>query len=141
MSGDGRIINTYNQIDEGDVFIAYQPEGPLVNGRCWYVVGKGFKTDPDSPWYAHGHKSFPLKGDGRGWRGDPALDEAKAWAGEHYGITNWRKNGLGDYIDADKEYPDLEMDVENARKTKEGMDRRARERRERRQKGRSGGPR
>jgi hypothetical protein len=138
-STHGRIIHTFDQVAQGDVYVSYQPAGPFTFPG-WYVIGKDFKTAPDAPWEDHGSKGFTLEGDGRGWRSDPALSKALAWACQHYGIINWQKNGLGDYIDADKVHPDLEMDVEAERNARESMERRKRTRRERRQKGVEGGP-
>jgi hypothetical protein len=105
-------INTWDQIGSGGVFIsrAYSP-GRARDFKGWHVVGVGFRTDPDAAWYDNGCKTF-LADLGEKDRGKAALERAKRWAGERYGIGGWKRNGAGDYIPADDAYPPLRSEVE-----------------------------
>jgi hypothetical protein len=70
-----------------DVYIDYRPQDHLIGAR-WQVISPSHKTDPDGHWMNHGAKSFHV------WnRRDRAaiLEDAKAWAAEHYGVTEWAK--------------------------------------------------
>lgn len=130
--GETVAINTFDQVDQGDVYITYIPEDHFGRGRAWRVIGKGHKTDLGSAWTDHGNKTFDLEGDGRGWKSDPALQRAKTWASKRYGVRNWRKNGMEDWVDADKDYPPLRRELEAQERTRETNARRNERRRERR---------
>ena len=98
--------NTWEQVNVGDVFITYHPSqsrSPIPSYSA--VHRKGYKTDPGAQWFYNGNKAFSGKK-------KESLERAKAWAGERYGIKNWRRNSCGDWIDADKKYLPLKRDVE-----------------------------
>ncbi len=94
-------INTNDQLAHGEVAITYHraPTGRMGYADCnkSVVWRKGFKTDPKGPHYNHGNKTFV------GNRTE-SLPQAMAWAGERYGIKEWKRNGMGDYVDASKDY-------------------------------------
>lgn len=92
-------INTWEQVGPGGVFVGYRAGSRGVVAGS-YVVQVGEKTDPTGPWYNNGHKTFSGKR-------DESLPLALAWASERFGIKNWRRNAMGDYIDADKQYAKL----------------------------------
>lgn len=100
-----RIINSHDQIDAGDVYIAKSysvGRDPRFNG--WNIVGKGFDTDPDAPWYRYNKKHFSKFEDGND-RGKAALERAKQWVAENYGDRKWKRNKMGEYVDA--KYPPI----------------------------------
>jgi hypothetical protein len=94
-------INSHDQIDKGDVYIsrAYsKSRSPYFTG--WKVVGNGFNTDTENGyWNNYGCIQFSSWED-HGDRGKAALERAKAWANENYGERKWKRNSMGDYVDA-----------------------------------------
>ena len=98
--------NTYEQVGEGGVFITYMPrEARRVLPNRAMVYRVGYKTAPKAPWYDHGNKSFV--GNMR-----ESVPAAKAWAEERYDIKAWRRNGMGDWVDAGAAYLPLRCEVE-----------------------------
>lgn len=67
------------------VYLNYraQQNGRAFVSAAWQVIRPGYKTDPGSHWQDHGHKTF--------LRSTTAEQDAKAWAEERYGITEWAK--------------------------------------------------
>ena len=76
------------------VYLYYTPYSRLQPaGPCWRVAHIGFRTDPKSAWYNEGDKAFVPFARGK----EDALDAAKAWASERYGITEWERSGYGSH--------------------------------------------
>jgi hypothetical protein len=79
------------------VFVAYVgPDcGRGGHGAYWQVIKPGFKTDPDGPWYCHGHKTFSL------WKREEKEAkrlEAIAWASFVFKVEGeWERDPWGDY--------------------------------------------
>ena len=94
-----RIINSWDiaKISDSKIFISYS--GPTYgrgpSNANWQVIGIGFKTDPEGPWYNYGRKTFNIWGVREDKK--PQLAEAIKWASEIYGITKWEKDPFGDY--------------------------------------------
>lgn len=88
-------INTWDQVGYGGVFITYQKAEPRA---CMcsktQVIRPGLMTDPNAAWYDHGNKTFSGKM-------SVSVPAAKAWASKKYGIKKWKRNRMGDWIDAD----------------------------------------
>lgn len=84
----------------GRLFISYQSRPPGRMGTCmisgWKVVGIGFKTDPEAHFLDYGCKRFSCGSHDKETR----LAEAKAWATEKYGITEWIRDPFGAWQDA-----------------------------------------
>jgi hypothetical protein len=102
-------VNTWEQVGPGGVFVSYSPTQHRGSYAKTQVIQVGRKTDPKAPWYDNGNKSFVGQ---RKESLQPALD----WASAQFGIKRWRRNSMGDYIDADKEYLPLRQDVERRKK-------------------------
>lgn len=82
----------------GQVWIGYNTSAPRSPvGSWWAVYRRGYKTDPKGDWYRYGNKAFSAYG-----RADraPKLAAAQAWAGERYGIQEWKRTPFGSYGDA-----------------------------------------
>lgn len=107
------IINTYGQLKaaseagfdkRGLVAVGYygRPSGRMGIGQVskWQVSSPFFQTDPNAPWYDYGNKAFPLYGNGETphQRKMNTLAKAQAWAESEYGIKEWVKNRMGDYV-------------------------------------------
>lgn len=79
----------------GAVWLSYHARDVRgVSPAKWMVVGVGgLKTDPSGHWGDYGSKSFcgTLRSD--------ALDKAKAWATEKYGIATWERDPFGGWQD------------------------------------------
>lgn len=93
----------FNEV--GQVWIQYVAGDSGRGGRSGraQVYRRGFKTDPDGPWYDYGRKTF------NGWETPLPTDVtlrahclalAQAWAGERYGIAEWVRSPFGGYGDA-----------------------------------------
>ena len=79
---------------EPQVFIDYTPEqGRLGGGQVWRVYRVGYKTAPEEPWYNYGNKTFMVF---RVTKGE-ALEAAKAWVAERYGIQEWERSPFGSW--------------------------------------------
>src|SRR5438105_15497156 len=106
-------MNTYDQLKAAvaqqvlprgkAIGIAWQGSGDShsLSGMKWEVFSPFFKTYPTSPWYDHGCATFmSFNEEGKDWREKKAkaLTRAFAWAKKHYGITEWERNGSGDYV-------------------------------------------
>lgn len=68
--------------------------GRMARNACWQVLGVGFNTDPDAPWYNYGNKTFNVWG--RDDKESKRL-EAISWTSEKYGIAEWEKSPFGSY--------------------------------------------
>ena len=105
------VHNTHEQVGHGGVYITYAPAHSVFAGRA-RVHRVGYKTDPKpSIWYDYGNKAFLGKM-------EDSVPEAKAWAGQRYGITKWRRNGMGDWVDANADLPPLLREIERKTKAK-----------------------
>ncbi len=94
--------NSHDQVGRGGVYIHHVArEGRTPFPSRWQVIRPGYKTDPNASWYDHGRKTFTHSG---GDSKKAAFAEAQAWAGNRYGIKNWKRNGVGDYINADASF-------------------------------------
>lgn len=103
-------VNTWNQIRKGDVAVSYRrAESRSVFPSGTVVWGKGFMVNPDAKdwWNKQGNKEFS------GQRAK-SLPQALAWASEKFGIKKWRRNGMGDYVNAEAGYLPLQCEVERA---------------------------
>jgi hypothetical protein len=96
-----KIFNPHDfcKVGGGRLFISYQPrpQGRMGIGSIpgWKVVGIRFHTDPEADFLDHGCKRFTC-----GTRDKEAgLAEAKAWATEKYGITEWIRDPFGAWQD------------------------------------------
>lgn len=112
-----RVVNTWDQLRAAKaagfdskqcVAIGYAANGGRSVLPAWWAVWSPFfKTNPDGAWYEHGSKTFTM-GDGETHkeRKAAALITAQAWAAQ-YGITEWAKNRVGDYVPAaiQKQFP------------------------------------
>lgn len=76
----------------------YIDRRPAETGRAsqsaaWQVIRPGFMTNSEGHWRDYGHKTFDVF---RRNQDDAALEQAKAWAAEEFGISEWeRVVGLG----------------------------------------------
>jgi len=97
------VANFYNS-KHGQVYIAYNAadHGRGGRGASVQVMGVGFKTDPDSAWYNYDRKTFlPYNKPGTAAeRRAATVAEAKAWATERYGVTEWARDPYGCWGDA-----------------------------------------
>ncbi len=108
-AGTRPLVNTWNQLtaavaagiiaQERAVAVGYV--SPATRGAVsgWRVWSPFFKTDPAASYPWSGKKWFSPQ-PGNQWR-DPA--EPIAWAIEQYGITDWRRNRVGEYVPAEVE--------------------------------------
>lgn len=95
-----REIGLYNSHDiakkgNGKVFLSYTNNmSRWGRGKFWEVVGVGFNTNGNGPWYDYGHKTFMM------WNikeKEETLEQAKQWCLEQYGITEWEKDPFGSW--------------------------------------------
>jgi hypothetical protein len=104
-----RLINTHDQliaaveggtIEEAKaVAVSYhaKPAGRLGWGDASGALAwSPFMVLSESVWRHGGAKHFPA---GRNWR--EAVEQAKAWASEKFGITDWARNRVGDFVPAE----------------------------------------
>lgn len=100
-------INTWEQVGKGGVYISFVADSGrrgVMPSRA-HVVRPGYRTDPAAHWSDNGCKTFVGKM-------TDAVQAAKAWAGARYGITAWKRNGMGDWINADAGLLPLRCEVE-----------------------------
>ena len=89
------VFNAYEFAGHGMVFLDYRGWDSVTRvTSSWFVVRHGFVTDAKAHWSDNGCKTFP------GRKNSTALYEAKAWAGEKYGITEWAKTPYGTWMEA-----------------------------------------
>ena len=103
--------NTWEQVGKDGVYISKHysvGRDPYFCG--WQVVSTSHNTGTDEPWYNNGNKTFNAGSYEPRQRGAGALEAAKAWAAEHYGIYRWKRNAVGDYVDADANLPPIVRD-------------------------------
>lgn len=60
------------------------------------VIGLREKTNPSGWWGDCGHKTWNVSRDTKAAR----IEQAKAWASERYGITEWVRDPFGGWQDA-----------------------------------------
>lgn len=98
------VYNPHSFAGHGNVFIHYSPNevGRISRPAVWRVYRVGFKTDPGAFWMDNGSKAFQLyRYDGtHAERKIACLEEAKTWASERYGITEWARTPFGSWMDA-----------------------------------------
>ena len=118
VGGDAmsEIINTYDQLRHWKEAGIVGPIGisPAQMPKCsssggtyrngWHVFHVGKKLDPDAHFLHNGQKHFArwqVKCIGT-WREEEAavLVLAQAWCKEQFGITEWERNRMGDYVPA-----------------------------------------
>lgn len=102
-----RIFNTHDQLlaavvaktikSSQAVAVSYHGGGGRGQFSRAVAWSPCFKTDPKSHWSDHGAKSFLHFG--VTWR--ECVEQAKAWAGEKYGIGEWARNRTGDWVPAE----------------------------------------
>lgn len=104
------IVNAYEQLraavdagypKEKTLIISYARNGGRSVLPAWWSVGSPFfKTNPDGAWYEYGRQTFSLgfAEQTHSTRKASALKKAQEWAATKYGVTEWAKNRMGDYI-------------------------------------------
>jgi hypothetical protein len=94
------ICNPWNYCEAGGgyVYIDYNAATKGRGGRSAHiqVIATHGHTDVHAAWYDYGRKTWTCSQLTRAER----LDEAKAWATEKYGITDWIKDPFGGWQDA-----------------------------------------
>jgi hypothetical protein len=104
------VHNTHEQVGLGGVYISYHAaSGRSVIPNRAVVVRVGYKTCPNAAWYDYGNKTFV------GNR-SASVPLAQEWASKRYGINMWRKNGVGDWVDAAAVLPPLLCEIERKAK-------------------------
>lgn len=103
LVSERRIINTWDQVGPEGVYISRAYIGHRTSYFYgWQVVVRlGEKQ-------GYAKTEFPAFRDND--RGKAALARAKAWAERKHGIKNWKRNALGEYVDADAGLPPLERE-------------------------------
>ena len=100
------IFNPHNLCTAGGgkIFIGYSPQvtGRAYRSAKWQIIGSTFKTDPTGHWTDYGHKTFNPSRFANGNESHhqakaKALEAAKLWASEKYGITHWERDPFGDW--------------------------------------------
>ena len=98
------IYNAHGFAGHGNVYIVYTPNDNMRGGLSarWQVDRPGYRTDPDAHWQDRGCKTFDLfnVGGTHKEKKEIAFAEAKAWASERYGITEWARTPFGSWMDA-----------------------------------------
>ena len=91
------IYNSYSYAGKGNVFINYTGKGDYRSYQSpqFQIIRPGYQTDPDSPWYNNGNKTFLVFGKTK----PETLEEAKKWASERYEIKEWEKTPYGSWMD------------------------------------------
>ena len=104
------IINTYDQMKQAHS-LRLPPVSVIkkhhtgrstgVNGvAVWHL---GHQTDPEAHWTDNGMKVFSLfniEGNDHRSRLAAAFKCGMDWASEKYGVKEWEKNRMGDYVPA-----------------------------------------
>lgn len=105
------LINTHDQLaaavaagtigKKRAVAVSYhaRPSGRMGSADCSkaQVWAAFFVVAPKAPWYDYGQKSFyPIS---KRWH--EAVEEAKEWASETFGIKEWKRNRFGDFVPAE----------------------------------------
>lgn len=84
--------------------ISYSPgqRGRAYECACWQVSQGSIPTDPNAHWRDYGRKTFDVyhKDDK-----NPQREAAIAWASEHFGVTEWKREPFGslmpvEFVDA-----------------------------------------
>lgn len=105
-----RLINTYDQLkaavadgvipENRAVAVSYHAcaRGRLGYGDCSkaMVFSPFFQVNPKAHWRDQGAMTFIVMG--RNWR--EYIETAKRWASKRFGITEWARNRMGDYVPA-----------------------------------------
>lgn len=124
VAGMATVINTWHQLKAAvaagyrmAISISYHhpdhSNSRDISTYKWSVWSPLFKTDADAAWYDNNAKVFLLTGnEAHKIRKANALERAKKWAAEQYGVTEWAKNRLGDYVakEINDNFPILKCD-------------------------------
>jgi hypothetical protein len=80
--------------------ISYSPAQPGRGYKpaCWYVWQGNVPTDPAAHYRDHGRKTFTVYGRAEK---EPQLEAAKAWASEHFGVAEWKREPYGSWMPAE----------------------------------------
>lgn len=80
--------------------VTYMPaqRGRGYKAACWQVIQGNYPTDPDGHWRDYGRKTFDVH---HREEKQPQLEAALAWASEHFGVTEWKKEPFGSYMPAE----------------------------------------
>jgi hypothetical protein len=75
------------------------------HGAYWQVCKGNEPTDPQAAWFYYARKTltvfdFLRQTANRAKAKDAALEAAKAWASEKYGIKEWARTPYGSWMDA-----------------------------------------
>jgi hypothetical protein len=87
------------EILNNKLFLAYNPiqDGRAYRSANWKIVGINFKTDPDSPWYNGGCKTFSVFGSNHKRAKKESFDQAINWIKEKYGLEMTDRDIWGNY--------------------------------------------
>lgn len=92
------LINSYDIAKKlgNPFFLVYSGAayGRAIGPANWSVYGLTFKTDPGSPWYDHGMKTFSIY---KREEKEPRLQEAIVWVKEKYGVDMADRDPHGAY--------------------------------------------
>ena len=86
-----------------EVFIEYSAgeTGRASRTAAWRVYRIGFQTDPETHWMNYGNKTFFIQGEGPHSELKTSIfEEARAWAEERYGISEWARTPYGSWMEA-----------------------------------------
>jgi hypothetical protein len=83
----------------GQVFVFYAP-GDTWHPQNWSVARKGYSLGSDNLNRAKEFLLFSTGGSSHSERKALALEQARAWAGERYGISEWGQDPFGGWGDA-----------------------------------------
>lgn len=103
------IINTYDQLMEAreaglpDVAVATMSRNTYRDG--WKVWRPGFMvvgSSKDNPYDPDNGCRVFMENRSKPWKEarKEALDKALDWAARRYQVGSWKRNGMGDYVDA-----------------------------------------
>ena len=94
-------IHNFTVVGDGDVFVEYIPQNLGRGGHCarYCIVGIGFETDPEAPWYNYGAKVFNVFHNNEK---SAQRKEALHWASEKFGIVlvkaQWRETWVSEQV-------------------------------------------
>jgi len=108
-SSPQKVVNTVDQLRHWQEFDIPAPVAimkswggtnttPFRNG--WIAYHLTEKTDPEGSWYNYGRKHFPsYVHEGSFYESHAAaLVDAQVWVADKYGVENWERNLVGDWV-------------------------------------------
>lgn len=98
------VLNSFQQVGPGGVWISYTGQSPVGRSWCW-SVNKNHADRLSIEETKHFH--LDVMEDARKRNSSPSLARAKAYAENRYGIKHWRRNCLGDWVDANADLPEI----------------------------------